>query len=76
MLEDGDGDWLLRTCDERGRFRLADHEGTCVYLTPGGCGIYEDRPKVCAAFDCRELSDLPGVPLRVLLAAGARMLEP
>lgn len=76
VLEDGDGDWLLRTIDEDGRVCLASHHGTCVYLSPDGCGIYGERPRVCATFDCRQIADLPGVPLRVLIAAAERMLEP
>lgn len=24
----------------------------CVHLTPGGCGIYEDRPEQCRRFEC------------------------
>lgn len=28
--------------------------GACRHLTPAlGCAIYEDRPEVCRAFDCR-----------------------
>jgi len=28
-------------------------DGSCVYLKKGGCSIYERRPAVCRAFDCR-----------------------
>lgn len=27
--------------------------GDCVYLGEGGCTIYERRPHICKAFDCR-----------------------
>ena len=29
--------------------------GDCVYLADHGCGIYERRPQMCRAFDCREV---------------------
>lgn len=28
--------------------------GDCVYLGPGGCSIYDRRPILCRAFDCRD----------------------
>lgn len=34
-------------------------DGACVYLGPEGCTVYERRPKLCRAFDCREHQDLP-----------------
>ncbi len=33
--------------------RTAD--GSCVYLTPTGCGIHETAPTICKRMDCREL---------------------
>lgn len=27
--------------------------GDCVYLKDGGCSVWEDRPAMCRAFDCR-----------------------
>jgi Fe-S-cluster containining protein len=28
-------------------------DGSCVYLGDQGCSIYERRPQMCRAFDCR-----------------------
>ena len=28
-------------------------DGSCHYLVPGGCSIWNRRPAVCRAFDCR-----------------------
>jgi len=28
-------------------------DGSCIYLTKGGCSIWPNRPGVCRAFDCR-----------------------
>ncbi len=28
--------------------------GDCVYLEEGGCSVYEYRPVMCRAFDCRK----------------------
>jgi hypothetical protein len=37
------------------RFALAtDDKGTCVYLGPSGCTIYDRRPLLCRSFDCRK----------------------
>ena len=30
-------------------------DGSCVYLTPTGCGIYGEAPGICRRFDCRVL---------------------
>lgn len=30
-------------------------DGSCVYLTESGCGIYERRPSVCRLYDCRKM---------------------
>lgn len=27
--------------------------GDCIHLGPAGCTIYENRPEVCRAYDCR-----------------------
>jgi len=38
--------------------RLAQNpDGTCIYLD-GGCSIYDKRPTVCKAFDCRKFYGL------------------
>lgn len=29
-------------------------DGNCVYLGPAGCTIYDRRPVMCRAFDCRK----------------------
>lgn len=37
-----------------GRVMLAHQEnGDCVYLKNGKCDIYDRRPTLCRAFDCR-----------------------
>jgi Fe-S-cluster containining protein len=43
---------------------IVDHDGRkviklgCTRYTGTGCGIYEDRPKVCALYRCRLLNDV------------------
>jgi Fe-S-cluster containining protein len=32
----------------------AEANGQCVYLGPSGCTIYDRRPLLCRAFDCRK----------------------
>lgn len=34
---------------------MLDHKpnGDCIYLGEAGCTIYDDRPVLCRAFDCR-----------------------
>lgn len=34
------------------RFLQRRPDGSCVYLTPAGCGIHANRPAVCRRFDC------------------------
>jgi hypothetical protein len=35
-------------------FRLPQSaDGRCSYLKDNGCSIYNDRPALCRAFDCR-----------------------
>lgn len=29
-------------------------DGSCIYLEKSGCSIWERRPALCRAFDCRE----------------------
>jgi hypothetical protein len=31
-----------------------NEKGECVYLGPSGCAIYDRRPLLCRAFDCRK----------------------
>lgn len=31
------------------------HDGSCVYLTPSGCGIHDTAPAICKRMDCRAL---------------------
>ena len=33
-------------------------DGGCGYLGPEGCTIYDDRPALCRAFDCRQYAKL------------------
>jgi len=35
----------------------ANEVGHCIYLGDKGCTVYEERPQVCRAFDCRKLYD-------------------
>lgn len=42
-----------------GRYQIAlgqKKDGSCVFLTDKGCGVYEKRPSVCKAFDCRKIA--------------------
>lgn len=36
------------------RILKSNPDGTCVHLGPQGCSIYEQRPEVCRAYDCRK----------------------
>ena len=41
----------------KGELMLAHNsDGNCVYLTEGGCGIWERRPIMCREMDCRLLT--------------------
>lgn len=42
-------------------------DGSCIYLTPTGCGIHERRPYMCRTMDCRLL------PLRMSFDQAKRM---
>lgn len=62
MLFPDDGDdvasyetevWTLPGTSERGHILKHGLDGNCIYLGKGGCTIYERRPLVCRAFDCR-----------------------
>ena len=65
--------WRIRWTVEHlpdGRVLLgSDEGGTCLHLGAGGCRVYEDRPPVCRAFDCRTLVEHPGLPERVRAVA-------
>jgi hypothetical protein len=39
---------------ETGELKLCKRaDGACIHLGPDGCSVYEHRPVVCRAFDCR-----------------------
>lgn len=48
-------------------------DGTCIYLN-GGCTIYDKRPRVCRAFDCRKfyglLMDAPEGERNLIIESG------
>lgn len=51
----------------RGQRMLAHNEDDdCVYLGPGGCTIYEDRPQMCGELDCRIFSQMSYTKARKL----------
>lgn len=54
--DDAGLDWITVTLFGVGRVQtlLKKADGACVYLGDQGCTIYENRPKVCRDFDCRE----------------------
>jgi hypothetical protein len=56
--------WITTRDGQRlGRALKRRPDGSCVYLTDGGCSIHGRAPHVCQRFDCRELflkSDRPG----------------
>jgi Fe-S-cluster containining protein len=37
---------------------MLDHKpnGDCIYLTPEGCAIHDDKPQMCKELDCRILA--------------------
>ena len=44
--------------DQLGRIQLPTHEdGTCFYLTPNGCSVWDKRPDECRDWDCRDYVD-------------------
>jgi hypothetical protein len=46
---------VLQTVKDRNGVRLRRRrDGACVHLGPEGCTVYEHRPTICRAFDCRE----------------------
>lgn len=57
--------WVILTDEEVGyevesvptpegvmRFLKRKNDGSCIYLTPEGCGIHELRPACCRRFHC------------------------
>ena len=47
---------LSRHIDLGGAVILMDAEnGDCIYLENGKCSVYEHRPAMCRAFDCRDM---------------------
>lgn len=57
---------MLMPGDDPAKYRVRRHpiqadlmvleqkpNGDCVYLQPGWCSIYADRPRICRTFDCR-----------------------
>lgn len=38
---------------EMGRALKQKPNGDCAHLGPGGCEIYDHRPAICRAYDCR-----------------------
>lgn len=66
--------FLYHSYQRDGLTYLATHRnGDCVYLTLGGCGIYEWRPEACRQYDCRNYVTNPGMALRIRLQAARRM---
>ena len=46
---------LSRHVDLGGAIILEETEsGDCIYLQDGGCSVWEHRPAMCRAFDCRK----------------------
>jgi hypothetical protein len=73
--EDGDpGQWLTQPATDplsgEQVLRLAAKaDGACHYLGPKGCTIYDRRPVMCRAFDCRGMVRMLGALEAVKLAA-------
>ena len=44
--------------NEFGAFLKVQADGSCIYLKEDGCSIYDKRPGVCRAFDCRRYVEL------------------
>ena len=63
----------LYTQMDIGPVLLRKSSGACIYLDQDGCTIYEKRPTVCRAFDCRDyaktMRDNPEAD-RTLMEAG------
>lgn len=56
LLDGDDAGSYLTVRMEDGTKKLAQTQsGWCVYSRPTGCAIYETRPIICKAFDCRRL---------------------
>jgi uncharacterized protein len=51
-------------------------DGTCTYLGPFGCSIYNRRPAICRSFDCRVLvKRIDETRARALIANGQMTQE-
>lgn len=60
MPEHGDRHELYDTFDafnpltkEMGRAIRQKEDGDCIHLGPKGCAVYDRRPAICRAYDCR-----------------------
>lgn len=54
--------------------RTAD--GSCVYLTPTGCGIHDTAPAICKRMDCRKLlQDTPSELREVRVRQNPQMIH-
>ncbi len=74
-------DVTLYEVDTSGDVLKRKADGSCHYLGEQGCTIYERRPVVCRAFDCRSYATSPWVrsaaydDREIRAAAAARMPE-
>lgn len=50
----GDDPSRFETVPDGDRLALRQIDGECVYLTDGGCSIYENQPLMCRRFNCVE----------------------
>ena len=69
LSADEDANGLPTTLDvrvdgKRLRRLLTIADGSCVHLGPDGCTVYDRRPRICRAFDCREHYHLPSAERR------------
>jgi hypothetical protein len=68
MPEEGDDPALYETEHKGGKIYIRPIAGkkACRYLGPQGCTIYDKRPRLCRAFDCRVymLNKLGSLPNR------------
>jgi Fe-S-cluster containining protein len=52
---------FYQKCTEEGGIVLRNKaDGSCLFLTSGGCGVHPDRPLVCRLFPLGQISDKEG----------------
>lgn len=56
--------WGVRADGAPLRRLMNKPNGECIHLGPDGCTVYDQRPRICSGYDCREHYHLPAAERR------------